>query len=157
MDGNDGVSYVGESRGPSRSLPVTVETIDGTIGDSHIAVMKLDVEGAELGVLAGARHALADGRVTHLVFEDHIGADSAVGRLLVAHGYRIFSIGWSVRGLHLGDDPHERLAEAYEAPSFIASLQPDQVLDACRAAGWKTLSAAFSARHSLERQIRASA
>ncbi len=151
MDANDGVAYIGESAGPGQSMTVAVETVDDIVGDARIAVMKLDVEGAELGVLSGARRALGDGRITHIVFEDHVGADSPVARVLVANGYRLFSLGWSVRGLHLGADPHERLATAYEAQSFVASLEPQQVLDACRAPGWITLSTSFSARRGLER------
>ena len=119
--------------------------------------MKLDVEGAELGVLAGARHALGDGRIRHIVFEDHVGPGSPVWRLLVAHGYRLFSIGWSVFGLRLSDDPSERLTASYKAPSYIASLAPDEVLNACRAPGWSTLTASFSVRPRLERPVRASA
>jgi FkbM family methyltransferase len=151
MDANDGVAYIGDSASAGQSMRVSVETLDGVIGDAQIAVMKLDVEGAELGVLSGARRALGDGRITHIVFEDHVGADSPVARVLVANGYRLFSLGWSVRGLHLGEDPHERLATTYEAQSFVASLEPQQVLDSCRAMGWTTLSATFAARCGLER------
>jgi hypothetical protein len=133
-------------------MTVAVETIDDAVADLPVAVMKLDVEGAELGVLTGARRALGEGRITHIVFEDHVGADSNVARVLVANGYRLFSLGWSVRGLHLGENPNERLATAYEAQSFVASLEPQQVIDACRTQGWMTLSPGFSARRGLERQ-----
>jgi FkbM family methyltransferase len=156
MDANDGVAYIGEASGSTQSTTVAVEALDDILGDSPVAVMKLDVEGAELGVLTGARRALGDGRITHVVFEDHVGAESPVARALIANGYRLFSLGWSVRGLHLGEDPQQRLATAYEAQSFVASLEPQQVIDACRAQGWLTLSASFSARRGLERQ-RASA
>jgi FkbM family methyltransferase len=151
MDANDGVAYIGQPDGSTASTRVAVETVDEIVGDASIAVMKMDVEGAELGVLTGARRAVGDGRITHIVFEDHVGADSPVARLLVANGYRIFSIGWTVRGLHLGTDGHEHLATAYEAPSFIASLEPQTVIDVCRAQGWTTLSPSFSARRGLER------
>lgn len=156
MDANDGVAYIGEPTSAHRSTTVAVETVDDIVGDAPIAVMKLDVEGAELGVLTGARRALGDGRVTHIVFEDHVGAESPVARMLVANGYRIFAIGWSVGGLQLGEDPHERLTTAYEAPSFVASLAPQDVIDVCRAQGWKTLSQRFSGRRRVE-QPRATA
>jgi FkbM family methyltransferase len=151
MDANDGVAYIGDSAKGARSVTVAVETLDEVVGDSQIAVMKLDVEGAELGVLTGGRRALGESRITHIVFEDHVGADSPVARTLVANGYRIFSLGWSVRGLHLGEDPHERLATDYEAQSLVASLEPDVVVSACRAQGWSTLSPGFCARRGLER------
>lgn len=157
MDSNDGVAYLGDANGSMRSTRVCVETVDDVVGDSHIAVMKLDVEGAELGVLSGARRALGESRINHVVFEDHVGPDSPVARMLVANGYRIFSIGWSVRGVHLGMDPLERLAVSYEAPSFLASLDPHGVVDACRRQGWTTLSASFSARRRLEGPVHATA
>jgi FkbM family methyltransferase len=152
MDSNDGVAYIGSGNGTAPSTTVAVEALDDVVGDARIGVMKLDVEGAELGVLAGARHALGEGRIMHIVFEDHVGAESPVTRLLVANGYRIFSLGWSVRGLHLSEDPHQHLATPYEAPSFIASLEPQAVIGACRTAGWTTLSASFSARRGLAGQ-----
>ena len=157
MEANDGVAYIGEANGFTRSMSVIVETIDDIVGETPIAVMKLDVEGAELGVLSGARRALGEGRITHIVFEDHVGADSPVARLLIANGYRIFSLGWSVRGLTVSEDPHERLVSAYEAPSFIASLEPQQVINACRRPGWATLSPSFRARRGVERHVRATA
>jgi FkbM family methyltransferase len=151
MDRNDGVAYIGRANG-GPSTTVTVEALDDVVGLPRIGVMKLDVEGAELGVLAGARRTLGEGRIMHIVFEDHVGVESPVARLLVANGYRIFSLGWSVRGLHLGEDPNQHLASPYEAPSFIASLEPQTVIDACRAQGWTTLSASFAARRELEGQ-----
>jgi FkbM family methyltransferase len=156
MDANDGVAYIGVPADSGQSMTVAVETLDDVVGDAPIAVMKLDVEGAELGVLSGARGALGDGGITHIVFEDHVGADSPVARVLVANGYRLFSLGWSMRGLHLGENPRERLATGYEAQSFVASREPQQVIDACRAMGWMTLNASFSARRGLE-QYRATA
>jgi FkbM family methyltransferase len=152
MDANDGVAFIGEPAGSNHSMTVAVETVDDVVGDAEIAVMKLDVEGAELGVLTGARRALGAGRIRHIVYEDHVGADSPVARTLIANGYRLFSLGWSVRGPHLSEDPRERLATEYEAQSFVASLDSQHVVDVCRAQGWMTLSASFSARRGLERQ-----
>ncbi|HLG54686.1 MAG TPA: FkbM family methyltransferase [Vicinamibacterales bacterium] len=143
MESNDGLAYIGERSGSATSVTVALETIDGVIGTTPIAVMKLDVEGTELAVLTGARQALDAGRIRHIVFEDHVGAGSDVTQLLAACGYRIFSIGWSVRGLQLSERPGERLAAEYEAPNYVASLAPDDLLQRCSAPGWSTLSASF--------------
>ena len=125
---------------------MAVETIDQVVGTEQIAVMKLDVEGSERRVLEGAAKALSSGRITHVVFEDHAGPDSEVVRLLLSEGYEIFSIGWTLRGPRLSRRAGECLATAYEAPSYIASLAPDDVRDRCRSAGWMTLRASFSRR-----------
>jgi FkbM family methyltransferase len=144
VDANDGLSFIGEASGIERSIPVIVETIDQAIGLEQIAVMKLDVEGSELRVLEGAADALLSGRVTHVVFEDHAApTDSKVIRLLLSRGYEVFSVGWSWRGLRLGPWT-ETLAAPYEAPSYIASLAPDEVRDRCSRTGWMTLRASFA-------------
>ena len=140
METNDGVAFIGEPAARPDRRPSTWRPSDDIVRDAPVAVMKLDVEGAELGVLAGARRALGEGRITHVVFEDHVGADSAVARTLIANGYRILSVGWSVRGLRLGEDPERATGDAVRSSSFIASLEPDEVMDACRAPGWTTLS-----------------
>jgi FkbM family methyltransferase len=64
---NDGMCYLARTERPStRSIPVTVETIDDGLGATPVAVMKLDVEGAEMNVLAGASAALAASRIRHI-------------------------------------------------------------------------------------------
>jgi FkbM family methyltransferase len=145
MSWNDGLSYVGQSA-DGTSVRILVETIDDVIEDAHVAVLKLDVEGTEAAVLRGASCALAQRRIRHIVFEDHIGADSDVMRLLAAYGYRIFSLGWSMRGVRLSDRVSERLAAVYEAPSYVATLAAEEVFARCSTLGWLTLSAKFNRR-----------
>jgi FkbM family methyltransferase len=140
FDANDGVSRI-EAAGATggQSLPVRVATLDDVLGDAPIAVLKLDVEGFEPQALAGAARALAARRITHIVYEDHSAAESDVAPLLRAAGYRLFSLGWSMRGLRV--EPIERgaLAAPYEAPSFIATVEPEQVLARCGSKGWLAL------------------
>ncbi len=132
-----------------------VETIDEILGDAPVGVMKLDVEGSELQVLRGASRALRDGRIRHIVFEEHQGPTSEVVRLLESVGYEIFAIGWSIRGLKLGPAAGARLATAYEAPSYLATLAPHDAQARCSRIGWLTLSSQFrvfdepNARHEL--------
>ena len=146
MGSNDGISYIGPQKGPADTVSVKVETIDDVIGTMPISVMKLDVEGFERAVLGGASRALGAGQITHIVFEDHAGADSDVARFLESLGYEVFSIGWSLRGPKLGAYGDGTLAEAYEAPSYVASREPDQVRRRCSTGGWMTLSREFPKR-----------
>ena len=143
---NDGLSHLGQPTASDRTIPVSMETLDGFVEGRTVSVMKLDVEGAEVRVLSGARKALDAGRITHVVFEDHGGEDSEVIRLFVSKGYRVFSLGWSLRGLRLGEWAGARLAAQYEAPSYIASLAPDEVQLRCSSPGWITLGPALSWR-----------
>ena len=142
---NDGTSHLAYAGSPAgRSVPVKVETIDEILGDAPVGVMKLDVEGSELQVLRGASRALRDGRIRHIVFEEHQGPASEVVRLLESVGYEIFAIGWSIRGLKLGPAAGARLATAYEAPSYLATLSPHDAKARCSRIGWLTLSSRFA-------------
>ena len=142
---NDAMCYLARAERPStRSIPVTVETIDDVLGATPIAVMKLDVEGAEMNVLAGASAALAAGRIRHIVFEEHNGPASDVVKLLRSRGYEIFAIGWSLRGPTFGPADGRKLIEAHEAPSYLATLAPAEVRDRFSKPGWTTLSRRFA-------------
>jgi FkbM family methyltransferase len=142
---NDGTSHLERTASPPiRSVPVKVETIDGVLGAEPVDVMKLDVEGSELHVLVGAAQALRAGRIRHIVFEEHQGPTSDVVRLLESMGYAVFAIGWSIRGLKLGPLSGGKLAAENEAPSYLATLAPDEVHGRRSKAGWLTLSARFA-------------
>jgi FkbM family methyltransferase len=142
---NDATSYLAHAGRPAlRSIPVKVETIDDVLGATLVDVMKLDVEGSEFDVLAGANQALRAGRIRHIVFEEHQGPSSDVVRLLESAGYEIFAIGWSIRGPKIGPLSGGPLAAAYEAPSYLATLEPREVHGRCSKAGWLTLRARFA-------------
>jgi hypothetical protein len=75
-------------------------------------------------------------RVRHIVFEDHVGPDSPVCRLLAGHGFTFFEIGWRLGGpvlAPLGSGCHRR----YEAPSYLATRDPDGARTRCRPGGWE--------------------
>lgn len=140
FEANDGVARIEPDAGPDgRSLMVRVATLDEVLGDTPVGVLKLDVEGFEPQALAGAARALAGRRIKHIVYEDHSVADSEVVRMLEAAGYRLFSLGWSMRALRVEPIEAGVLATGYEAPSFIATLEPDEVLARCEPKGWLSL------------------
>jgi len=137
---NDGVSRIVTGPiGEGRSVPVKVEALDRLIGDRVTAVLKLDVEGFEIHVLRGAAAALGSRRIRHVVFEDDDVGKSQVVRLLQDAGYRVFSVGWTMKGLALSPVERGPLAAEYEAPNCIASLDPDLVVERCAPHGWRVL------------------
>ena len=125
-------------------MPVKLKRSIEILGDAPVGVMKLDVEGSELQVLRGASRALREGRIRHIVFREHQNPTSKVVRLLESVGYEIFAIGWSIRGLKLGPAAGARLATAYEAPSYLATLAPRDAQARCSRIGWLTLSSRFA-------------
>src|SRR5262249_47466287 len=92
-----------------------------------------------LSVLQGAQNALASKRIRHIVFEDHEGNNSDTAEFLAASGYAIFALGWSMRGLKLAPIDGGGLATRYEAPSYLATLEPKDTLARCRERGWRVL------------------
>ena len=149
---NDSTSrVVAEGSEPDGDLSVSVETIDDVLGllaaqptTTRISVMKIDAEGGELDVLAGARGALKERRIRHIVFEDHRGPSSDVMRVLRKAGYEIFALGWTLRGLRVAPAVQGPLAAPYEAPSYIATLSAGEVQARCDPAGWMTLRGSYA-------------
>jgi hypothetical protein len=74
-----------------------------------------------------------------VVFEDHHGAGSNAMSMLRAAGYEIFSIGWSMRGPIIAPAVNGSLATRFEAPSYLATIEPRAAQDACAPAGWWAL------------------
>jgi FkbM family methyltransferase len=147
FDDNDGTARVSDGTlGDGRSMRIAINTIDNVLGGDGLAVLKLDVEGFEAQVLRGAAKALAAGRIRHVVFEDHGIANSTVPGLLRGAEFRLFSLGWTLRGPRVQPVERGTLAMGYEAPSFIATLDPDEVITRFASSGWLVLSRRLSAR-----------
>jgi hypothetical protein len=119
---------------------VPVETVDAVLGDRHVGVMKVDVEGYEFPLLQGAARALKEHRIRHIVFEDHAGSASDAATYLKSAGYTLFTIGWSMTRPIL-DESRDGYSAAspYEAPSYLATLAPDEAVRACAPSGWRAL------------------
>ena len=141
--GNNGLSYIAAeptARERPGSASVQVETLDAALDGQTVALAKVDVEGYERQLFEGAASALGAHRIRHLVFEDHQGTGSAAAILLADAGYTLFSIGWSMRRPLLAQvRPGQSLSQAYEAPSYLATVDPDGALRACRPSGWRAL------------------
>ena len=101
---------ISDERGRPEFIAVTVSTLDAELEGMAPAVLKIDVEGAELEVLEGARAVLA--RAQPIVIFEHVpSAASLYGSspgapwdLLDELGYRVFSV--------TGDGPYSRAAFA---------------------------------------------
>ena len=141
--GNNGLSYIpAEPISPKRAetASVQVETLDAALDGQTVAVAKVDVEGYERQLFEGAAGALGSHRIRHLVFEDHQGTGSPAATFLADAGYTLFSIGWSMRRPLLAQvGAGHSLSQAYEAPSYLATVDPNGALRACRPSGWRAL------------------
>lgn len=137
---NDGVArIVSEAAASDRTVTVRVRRLDDLLEGGGADVLKLDVEGHEPQVLAGASGTLQARRLTHIVFEDHDVARSEAVRMLRDAGYDLFALGWSMRRLRLEPLGTGVLSRPYEAPSFVATVDREGLLRRCQAPGWRVL------------------
>jgi FkbM family methyltransferase len=139
---NQGTARVSTGSG----TPIPAARLDTRLAGRAVGVMKMDVEGHELNVLRGAEESLAAGQIRHLVFEDHAGPDSPVCRLLAGHRYALFEVGWRLGGPVLAP-PASRTHRPYEAPSFLATRDPDRALARCRPGGWECFHGAAEGKY----------
>lgn len=95
---NEGTARVAVGNGTGRCHAVPAITLDAVIPPGLSGVMKIDVEGHEADVLAGAAASLAEQRVRDIVFESCWNYPGAAHEALLAQGYRIFEVAQSVRG-----------------------------------------------------------
>lgn len=136
---NDGVSRL--SIAPSaESIAVQVRTLDDIVADDEIGVLKLDVEGFESEVLAGAEHLCRDGRVRHIIFEEHDMSSSTPGTMLRSFGFTIFALGASLRGPHLRSEFGPRACAAWEPQNFLATKDQEYAKDVISKRGWRVLT-----------------
>lgn len=136
---DDGAPHIGQPSVGSETVTIQTTTLDELVGDRAIDVMKIDVEGHELAVLRGARNALHQRRIQHIVFEDHAGGDSEACQLLSRTGYQVHRIAWNNHGPMLLQPTAAAISHRHEAPNFLATLHPD-VSSFFAAPGWRCLA-----------------
>jgi FkbM family methyltransferase len=138
---NQGTARLVAGGGP---LAVAVTTLDAVLAGllpppAPVRVVKIDVEGGEPEVLAGAAGALAAGSVQNFVYEAFAAARRPLAELLRAAGYEVVALGWTWRGLALSAPDAAPRLPPYEPHNFLATRDPRRVLARLRAPGWEVL------------------
>lgn len=124
----------------SNIIQVRVETLDRLFPHpTKIDLMKVDVEGFEMQVFSGAANLLKEKRVKHCVFEEHRPYPSDVTRCFEDNGYSVFRLERALLHPRLlpGNSPRPR--STWEATSFLATLQPANVIARLGHFGWRCL------------------
>jgi FkbM family methyltransferase len=136
--GNQGLAHLGGDALPTDDVhEITTRRLDDLVGDRSVGVMKVDAEGHESFVLAGAPRLLAEGRVRDLVYEDLGGYPSPVSATLEAAGYRIWALGRTFLRPRL--DPPTRLTAGEEGQSYLATRDPERAARLLGRRGWRAL------------------
>jgi FkbM family methyltransferase len=120
---------------------VNVERLDDVFPTESFALLKVDVEGFEAEVLAGAEGLLGSARVANVIYEDHTLGQSGLGETLTRHGYTVFAIGHSSFGPMLLDAAAAETAidSSWESASFLATRDAARAQRMMRSRGWRVL------------------
>lgn len=140
---NKGLAFIADAPLPS-DLPVNCVRLDSAFAaEQNIDLMKVDVEGHELSVFRGAEQLLSEGRIRHIVFEEHGGFPTTVTAFLKQFGYTFFEIGVSLFGPILGGEANINFTprRRWEPRSLLATLDPAGVDATFSGRGWRSLSA----------------
>jgi FkbM family methyltransferase len=124
----------------SEGFEVKLARLDTILAGCDIAMLKVDVEGGEAEVFAGAERLLVNRKIRHIIYEAHDCARSPLHALLSGYGYSVFGIGHDLFGLKITPGTSApKVDRSWESPSYLATLRPDVVLPTLRARGWQVL------------------
>lgn len=142
FEDNHGLASIHESVGDTRTIPVTLQTVDSMqSGFGAPSIIKIDVEGAEVDVLEGAHALLASGRTRDVVFEDSGDMPTPPCKLLSRHGYRVFALRVSEAGPVVTPVGEPTLPlRSWDTPSYLATLDVKRMRERFAAPGWRCLS-----------------
>lgn len=140
---NTGTAFVPSSAPPADlvRIAVTARRMDSLVapGDSPV-VVKIDVEGHEARVFAGAGALLAAGHVRDLLFEEHRPYPAESHRLLQQRGYTLYRVNRGILGPRLESPDSVSSGIPWEAPCFLATLDSTRAEARLRKGGWMCLS-----------------
>ena len=140
---NNGLARLAESGcAKGRVLQVKIMTLDEAVGpETKIGFCKMDVEGHELKVLAGAVRLLKEKRVRDILFEDLGPYPSAVQEHLVANGFTLFALIERVSRPLLDENWRNPSFDGeLEGADFLATLEPARAKERFQRSGWTVLS-----------------
>ena len=139
---NEGTARIGSEPSGASGFNVEMRRLDSSLGERHVTLLKVDVEGFEPEVIAGAEGLLARHAIDHIIYEAHDCERSPVHRMLERHGYSIFGIGHSLFGPRISPGTARPAVDgAWESPSYLATLRPAEALLTLRPRGWRVLAA----------------
>jgi FkbM family methyltransferase len=136
-------SLIEPAEAPATGAPelvaVDVRTLDSEL-PSPLAptVMKIDVEGGEAAVFRGATRLLSSS-LRDIVFEDHGTFPTPAMRLLLDAGYTLFRLRKALLGPELVPPQTPLEDGAWEAPSLLATRQPERARALLAPRGWRCL------------------
>lgn len=122
---------------------VQIRRLDHVVGkNERVGLMKIDVEGHELGVLEGATGLIEGGGVRDILFEDHAEDpfETPVAQFFKQRNYSLFYLARNMFGLKLGDlkfGKQELKGATYY--NCLATTEPERAITRLQGRGWVVL------------------
>jgi FkbM family methyltransferase len=145
---NNGTASMDQSWGGGKAVEseeVETITLDRALSAQKgvIDVLKIDVEGHELGVLKGASDLLRTKRVTHIIFEDMGQYPSPVHRLLEDAGYKVYRLARSFVRIEAVAPGDMSVYPIDVMRNYLATAEPQAIAREFSRWGWSALRPSF--------------
>ena len=137
FDANMGLASLREEEGGANVVSVPLLRLDDALRDRRIGVLKIDVEGHEPAVLAGARELLEQAAIRDLVFEDHADYPSPATTLVEAAGYEVLGLRNDLLGVEVIAPSERGPVRAWPGPSYLATRDAERALARLGPRGWR--------------------
>jgi len=142
---NEGSATLVTADGPVDGADVRLHEVelvrldDAVSEEESVGVLKIDVEGGELGVLEGARRLLGNGRVRDILFEEHRGYPAPTTQLLESFGYTVLRPEYRLLGPWLSPASVQPSGRWRGDVSLLATLAPERAVQRLATRGWRAL------------------
>jgi FkbM family methyltransferase len=144
---NRGTAWISDATEASpdfRTIEVPIRNLDSIFGEvAAIGVLKMDLQGHELGVLHGTVRLLDRHAIRDIIFEEETAVPSPVHNFLKSHVYLIFGIQEAFTGVRC-------LAHAQPVfdpvtgpvPNYLATIEPERAMARLSQGMWQSFGPA---------------
>ncbi|MCU1242674.1 MAG: hypothetical protein JWO71_3400 [Candidatus Acidoferrum typicum] len=134
------VSNNSEATPDHRIIDVPIRNLDSLVSeDETIGVLKMDVQGSELGVLQGMTRLLRSHAVRDIVFEEERTFPAPTHEYLKAKGYSVFGLQERFARVHCLPDAQPIFDPVMGAvPNYLATINPERAKARLGPAVWRS-------------------
>jgi hypothetical protein len=128
----------------SGAIEVPIRNLDSLLGEGEtIGVLKMDVQGHELGVLQGMTRLLRLHAVRDIVFEEEAAFPAPTHKYLKSHGYAIFGIQEHFAGVSCLPDAQPAFDRTNgPAPNYLATVDAERAIARLGPGMWRSFGPA---------------
>jgi len=144
---NRGTAWISNKLETDQNLnvvEVSIHSLDSLLEEGEmIGVLKMDVQGHELGVLQGMSQILKRHAVRDIIFEEEDAFPAATHRFLKSNGYSIFGLQERFTGVRCLPDAQPMFDPAIgPVPNYLATLDPNRANALLGPAMWRSFGPA---------------